>query len=108
MLFPRYHLDFGSMLCSKYPLAEKPVALDCLDKYIMIASEPLNVTLLEAKITGDLLPYTTASVSLEPIRELSIISLERPITTVALVTSPFDSCIEMIPQKCVILRYLYL
>jgi len=87
ILFPNYHLDFGSALV-RHQLERAPVALDCLDHYVLIASEPLNITLFECVIFGELSKSTKATASLVPVRDLSIMSLERPLIIVSLTHTP--------------------
>lgn len=86
LLFPHYHLDFGSLLLRR-SLPYTPVALDCLDRHILIASEPLNIVLMECEIQGELTRSKRAKAVLHPLRELSILSLERPLVSICLTKS---------------------
>ncbi|GMH38535.1 hypothetical protein BSKO_06419 [Bryopsis sp. KO-2023] len=109
LLFPRYHLDFGSLL-ARYSLKDKPVALDCLDKYILVASRPLDVLVLEVAIEGELELSGNPKAILTPVRELSIMSMEHPILNVTLVRAPAEEdggkiCEPKTPEKCVVLRW---
>lgn len=46
---PRYHLDFGSLLC-RFPLSQPPMAVDCVGRHVLIASEPLEIALFEVQV----------------------------------------------------------
>ncbi|KAF5828401.1 hypothetical protein DUNSADRAFT_17671 [Dunaliella salina] len=49
LLFPRYHLDFSSLLC-RIPLSQPPLAVDCVGQHILVASEPLEIALFKVQI----------------------------------------------------------
>ena len=99
LLFPHYHLDFASLLL-RHKLQHTPVALDCLDRYVLVASEPLDIALYECQIEGELTKSTRATATLLPLRELSILSLQRPLFNVSLTKTSDDSskvrCISVV------------
>lgn len=108
LLFPRYHLDFASLL-SRYCLKEKPTGLDCLDNYILVASQPLDILVLQVQIQGDLEISQTPTATLTPVRQLSIMAMEQPLCSVILVRPRPDTSgntsESQIPSQCVILRW---
>ena len=46
LVFPKSHLDFSSLVAS-YQLPRRPVAMDCIGGYVLIAHEPLQLQLLQ-------------------------------------------------------------
>lgn len=107
LLFPRYHLDFGSLL-ARYSLKEAPVAIDSIDNYILVASRPLEVLVLEVSIEGVLELSGNPKATLTPVRELSIMTMEQPIVNVTLVRAPMNgeqTSSSTVPKRCVVLRW---
>ncbi len=90
LLFPKYHLDFSSLLVS-YPLGQQPVAMDCAGSHVLLASEPLELAVLEVEVSGGLSPLDQASVKMSLVRELSIASFGRPLKAIALVPGASSS-----------------
>jgi hypothetical protein len=84
LLFPRHHLDFSSLLLA-HPLGQQPVAMDCAGSHILLASEPLELALLEVQVTGDVTPLDRPRARVSLARELSIASFGRPLRAIALV-----------------------
>lgn len=84
LLFPRYHLDFSSLLC-RYSLPQPLVAMDCVGNFVLIASEPLEIALLEVNLKGPLVPSANPKAELVLVREISMLNVGRPLLDMALV-----------------------
>ncbi|GLC73770.1 hypothetical protein PLESTF_001417100 [Pleodorina starrii] len=84
LLLPRYHLDLTSLL-ARYPLQQPPIAMDCLGSHILLASEPLEITLLEVSLHGDLSPTGNPRATITSLREISMFDVGRHLSDVALV-----------------------
>ena len=56
-----------------------PRAMDVNGEYIVLASEPLEITVLRVSLTGELTPAGTASASFQLVRQLSIVSPGHPL-----------------------------
>ena len=53
--------------------------MDVNGEYIVLASEPLEITVLRVSLTGELTPAGTASASFQLVRQLSIVSPGHPL-----------------------------
>lgn len=84
LLLPRYHLDLGSVL-SRHSLGHAPLAMDCVGSTILVAMEPLEITLYEVEIHGALSPTASPKASLSVSRRISMLDVGRPLLDLALV-----------------------
>ncbi|GIL70747.1 hypothetical protein Vretifemale_1461 [Volvox reticuliferus] len=84
LLLPRYHLDLTSLL-ARHPLQQPPIAMDCLGSHILLASEPLEITLLEVSLHGELSPTGNPRATITMLREISMFDVGRYLSDVALV-----------------------
>ena len=101
VIYPRYHLDNASRL-AMYPLASVPSAVDAVGNYLLLACAPLDLTLLHVQLTGPLSPAAQPRATLTVARELSILSVGRPLRDIALVAPLHGAAAE--PRSCVLLR----
>eukprot|EP00210_Caulerpa_lentillifera_P000400 g390.t1 len=102
LLFPSFHLDHGSMLL-RHELSFNPIAMDCFDRYILVAASPLELILFECQIDGEISWSNKPNVSLIALRELSLCSLENPLMTISLTRTP--GSLTQAPDQCVLLRW---
>ncbi|KAL6757945.1 hypothetical protein V8C86DRAFT_1595659 [Haematococcus lacustris] len=86
LLFPRYHLDLGSVLC-QLPLSQPPCALDCACGHVLIASRPLDIAVYAVTLKGHMSPSGKPTASLQLVREVSMLDVGKPLLQVALVPS---------------------
>lgn len=84
LLYPRYHLDNSSLL-ARYPLAQAPIAMDAVGSYLLLACEPLDITLLKVTLEGQLIPTASPMATLTVVRQLGIISMGQPLRDIALI-----------------------
>ncbi|KXZ55895.1 hypothetical protein GPECTOR_2g1446 [Gonium pectorale] len=84
LLLPRYHLDLTSLL-ARHPLSQPPMAMDCLGSHILLASEPLEITLLEVTVHGELSPTGDPRATISTLRQISMVDVGRYLSDVALV-----------------------
>lgn len=54
-LYPRFHLDESSLLF-RLPLLSRPLALDCWNDFILVASAPFEIRVYHVHVSGDLSP----------------------------------------------------
>lgn len=101
VLYPRYHLDNASRL-AVHPLPHVPVAVDAVGSHLLLACAPLDLTLLHVQFTGPLSPAAQPRATLTVARELSILSVGRPLRDIALVAPRHGAAEE--PRSCVLLR----
>ena len=66
-------------LCSGCSVIQVPRAMDVNGEYIVLASEPLEITVLRVSLTGELTPAGTASAAFQLVRQLSIVSPGHPL-----------------------------
>ena len=60
-------------------MVQVPRAMDVNGEYIVLASEPLEITVLRVSLTGELTPAGTASAAFQLVRQLSIVSPGHPL-----------------------------
>ncbi|KAF8071370.1 R06F6.8 [Scenedesmus sp. PABB004] len=88
LLFPRNHLDLSSVVAS-HTLAKVPLAMDCTEQHILLASAPLQLLLLQLQGGGagggGRPPASGGAARLVAVRELSLFNVGRPVAGVALV-----------------------
>lgn len=102
LFFPSFHLDFGSMLL-RHEIPFQPVAMDCLDRFILVASSPVQLTLFECEIEGEVTRSGKPKASIITRRELELCNLENPLTTISLTRTP--GSLTQAPDHCVLLRW---
>uniref|UniRef100_A0A383V6J0 RIC1 C-terminal alpha solenoid region domain-containing protein n=1 Tax=Tetradesmus obliquus TaxID=3088 RepID=A0A383V6J0_TETOB len=101
LLFPRGHLDLSAVAAS-YTLSKVPLAMDCTEQHILIASAPLQLLVLQlegppaaaaAAGSAALLPAgrglaggSLGQRRLVAVRELCMFNVGRPVAEVALVS----------------------
>ena len=84
VLYPRSHLDSSSVLASRR-LPQKPECMDCLADHILLAYLPLTLHLIRVQRTSDG-KQKGMSFSLQLTRELSMVSLARPLCAIGMVS----------------------
>ncbi|GFR46890.1 hypothetical protein Agub_g8533, partial [Astrephomene gubernaculifera] len=72
-------------LLARYPLEQPPLAMDCLGSHILLASEPLEISLLEVTLLGELAPTGNPRASIQTLRQISMFDVGRHLSDVALV-----------------------
>lgn len=94
LMFPKNHLDFSSLVAS-YTLSRVPLAMDCTEQHVLVASAPLQLLLLQleggsssspARPAGSSAAANSNSRRLVAVRELSMFNVGRPVCDVALVS----------------------
>nr|CAB3451299.1 unnamed protein product [Digitaria exilis] len=73
LFFPRYHLDYSSLLYRK-PLLGRPIVMDVFQDYILVTYSPFDVHIFHVMISGELSPVSNPVLQLSTVRELSIMS----------------------------------
>lgn len=102
LLLPRYHLDIGSLL-ARHSLGQAPLAVDCVGSTILVAMEPLEITLFEVEVVGALNPNSTPKATLSVSRQISMLDVGRPLLDLALVpqgTVQAVMCGTLIVRQC--------
>jgi hypothetical protein len=110
LVFPKSHLDFSSLVAS-HSLPQRPLAMDCIGGYVLIAHKPLQLQLFQlvpsgsegssslasAAAAGALSGVGSSSSSsssggakLQLLRELVLCNVGRPLLEVALVLDGAD------------------
>ncbi|KAK9831279.1 hypothetical protein WJX74_010194 [Apatococcus lobatus] len=113
LLFPRYHLDMGSLL-ARHSLSQVPRAMDAVGNFLVIASGSLEIVVMRVDVIGSMAPNGNPSAKLSAVRELSIMSMGAPIQEIALVEPSVGPPVEDGPESsgkagpeprhCVLLR----
>ena len=55
LFFPRYHLDYSSLLYRK-PLLGRPIVMDVFQDYVLVTYSPFDVHIFHVVILGELSP----------------------------------------------------
>ncbi len=94
--------------CPRYSLDQPPIAMDCLGSHILLASEPLEITLLEVAVFGELSPTASPHATVSAVRKISMYDVGRQLSDVALVPLlPTEAAgrASASPRQCVLLRW---
>lgn len=81
--YPKYHLDASSLLLN-HPLGAPPLTLSALGKFLLIATPPFEVAVFETVLKGELNMRGDATVSLRPVRHISLANHTPPPVALAL------------------------
>ncbi|XP_062220514.1 uncharacterized protein LOC133919949 isoform X1 [Phragmites australis] len=115
LFFPRYHLDFSSLLYRK-PLLGRPLVMDVFQDYISVTYSPFDVHIFHVMITGELSPASSPVLQLSTVRELSIMSPKSPPVSMRFIpeqndegvlkrdTNGSSDLLSQQPSRCLILR----
>nr|BAD19204.1 unknown protein [Oryza sativa Japonica Group] len=115
LFFPRYHLDYSSLLYRK-SLLGRPIVMDVFQDYILVTYSPFDVHIFHVVISGELSPASSPVLQqLSTVRELSIMSPKSPPVSMRFIPEPTDegkpkhdtngsSDLSQQPSRCLILR----
>ncbi|AQK75576.1 Quinoprotein amine dehydrogenase beta chain-like [Zea mays] len=115
LFFPRYHLDYSSLLYRK-PLLGRPIVMDVFQDYILVTYSPFDVHIFHVMISGELSPSSNPVLQLSTVRELSIMSPKSPPVSMRFIPEQNDKevlkrdtnesydLLSQQPSRCLILR----
>ncbi|OEL29002.1 hypothetical protein BAE44_0009984 [Dichanthelium oligosanthes] len=115
LFFPRYHLDYSSLLYRK-PLLGRPIVMDVFQDYILVTYSPFDVHIFYVMISGELSPASNPVLQLSTVRELSIMSPKSPPVSMRFIPEQNDKgvlkqdsngssdLLSQQPSRCLILR----
>ncbi|TVU28879.1 hypothetical protein EJB05_20415 [Eragrostis curvula] len=115
LFFPRYHLDYSSLLYRK-PLLGRPIVMDVFEDYILVTYSPFDVHIFHVMISGELSPASSPVVQVSTVRELSIMSPKSPPVSMRFIpeqndegvlkrdTNGSSDLLSQQPSRCLILR----
>nr|CAB3447896.1 unnamed protein product [Digitaria exilis] len=115
LFFPRYHLDYSSLLYRK-SLLERPIVMDVFQDYILVTYSPFDVHIFHVMISGELSPVSNPVLQLSTVRELSIMSPKGPPVSMRFIpeqndkgvleqdTNGSSDLLSQQPSRCLILR----
>ncbi|RLN07698.1 guanine nucleotide exchange factor subunit Rich-like [Panicum miliaceum] len=115
LFFPRYHLDYSSLLYRK-PLLGRPIVMDVFQDYILVTYSPFDVHIFHVVILGELSPASNPVLQLSTVRELSIMSPKSPPVSMRFIPEQHDKGVlkqdtngssglsSEQPSRCLILR----
>ncbi|GJM87069.1 hypothetical protein PR202_ga02987 [Eleusine coracana subsp. coracana] len=114
LFFPRYHLDYSSLLYRK-PLLGRPIVMDVFQDYILVTYSPFDVHIFHVMISGELSPANSPVLQVSTVRELSIMSPKSPPVSMRFIpeqndegslrgTTGSSNLLSQQPSRCLILR----
>ncbi|AQK55982.1 Quinoprotein amine dehydrogenase beta chain-like [Zea mays] len=115
LFFPRYHLDYSSLLYRKQLLG-RPIVMDVFQDYILVTYSPFDVHIYHVVVSGELSPASNPVLKLSTLRELSIMSPKSPPVSMRFIpeqndkgaltedTHGFSDLLSQQPSRCLILR----
>ncbi|KAG8059199.1 hypothetical protein GUJ93_ZPchr0002g23824 [Zizania palustris] len=114
LFFPRYHLDYSSLLYRK-PLLGRPIVMDVFQDYILVTYSPFDVHIFHVAISGELSPTSSPVLQFSTVRELSIMSPKSPPVSMRFIPEPTgeamlkhdtngSSDLSQQPSRCLVLR----
>jgi WD40 repeat protein len=89
LFFPRYHLDYSSLLYRK-PLLGRPIVMDVFQDYILVTYSPFDVHIFHVVILGELSPASNPVLQLSTVRELSIMTPKSPPVSMRFIPEQHD------------------